>query len=85
MSSSLGGNPALSVREGRHQEMNLTKAEELVKDPVCGMIKPKEKMGAEYIFMGKAYYFCTEGDKKMFEAHPEHWLPRKVSLGKSGK
>jgi len=49
---------------------------ELVKDPVCGMIKPKDKMRAVSIFMGKKYHFCTEGDKKMFKAHPEHWVPR---------
>jgi Cu+-exporting ATPase len=65
--------------------MNLRGAEELVKDPVCGMVKPKGEMKAELVFMGKAYYFCTEGDKKMFEAHPEHWLPRKEYLEKAGK
>jgi len=60
----------------------------LVKDPVCGMVKPEREMKAVSVFNGKVYYFCTEGDKqvcvllrlnrslhrKMFEAYPEHWV-----------
>jgi len=49
---------------------------EKVRDPVCGMTKPKSKMRAISIYMGKKYYFCTEGDKRMFEGHPEHWIPK---------
>ena len=48
----------------------------LVKDLVCGMIKPKSQMKAKFMFKGKTYYFCTESDKEIFEAHPEHWIPK---------
>lgn len=51
--------------------------EELVKDPVCEMIKPKSEMRASSVFNGKIYYFCTEGDWKMFKAHPKHWISKK--------
>lgn len=51
--------------------------EEQVKDLVCGMVKPKNQMKAQTIFEGKTYYFCSEGDKKMFEAYPEKWIPKR--------
>lgn len=50
--------------------------EELVKDPVCGMEKPISEMKVKTRYEGKVYYFCTEGDKKMFEAYPKHWIPK---------
>ncbi len=50
--------------------------EELVKDPVCGMEKPKDQMKVFSIFKGRTYYFCSEGDKELFDAHPDHWVPR---------
>jgi len=49
--------------------------EEIVKDPVCGMIKPKNEMKFYSIFNGKVYYFCSEGDKELFDAYPDRWLP----------
>lgn len=52
--------------------------DQLVKDPVCGMVKPKGQMKAKFEFGGRMYYFCTEGDKKLFEAYPKHWIPKKV-------
>ncbi|MDO8487914.1 MAG: YHS domain-containing protein [bacterium] len=51
------------------------KSDELVKDVVCGMIKPKSQMQLTSIFNGKAFYFCSQSDKSMFDAHPEHWAP----------
>ncbi len=45
-----------------------------VKDPVCGMIKPKSQMKVQAVHKGTVYYFCSEGDKNMFVAHPEHWI-----------
>ncbi len=49
---------------------------EKVRDPVCGMVKPKKDMRASSVFKGKIYYFCTQGDRKMFEAYPEHWITK---------
>jgi len=51
--------------------------EESVKDYVCGMIKPKSQMKAQAVYMGKTYYFCSDDDKHMFEAHPDAWIPDK--------
>ena len=70
--------------------MNKDKKEK-VRDPVCGMVKPKGEMRAISVFKGKVYYFCTEGDKQvcallrlnrslhknMFEAHQEYWIPKR--------
>jgi len=51
-----------------------------VKDYVCGMIKLKSQMKAQSIYKGKVFYFCTEDDKKMFEAHPDAWIPDKEKI-----
>jgi len=52
------------------------KDQKLVKDPVCGMVKPAAEMKVKTVYKGKTYYFCTEGDWKMFEAHPGHWASK---------
>lgn len=57
----------------------------LVKDPVCGMVKPKEEMKAKAVFREKTYYFCTETDKQMFIAYPEYWLPKKSPRVRASK
>jgi len=54
-------------------------SEEIVKDPVCGMTKPKSEMKAQAIFEDKTYYFCSEMDKEMFLAHPKNWATNKNS------
>lgn len=53
-----------------------TMADEPVKDPVCGMVKPKSEMKEKTMYKDKMYYFCSESDKQMFEANPDHWIPR---------
>ncbi len=50
--------------------------DEIVQDIVCGMKKPKNEMKAVSTYLGKNYYFCTTQDKEIFDAHPEHWIPR---------
>lgn len=49
--------------------------DELVTDPVCRMVKPKSQMKAHTVYKGKTYYFCWDDDKRMFDAHPDHWIP----------
>ena len=51
--------------------------EAIVKDIVCGMVKPISEMQAKSLYKGKVYYFCTPGDKELFEAYPDKWVPRK--------
>jgi len=48
--------------------------EDKVKDIVCGMVKPKSQMGFTSEFGGKTYYFCSEQDKQLFDAHPDRWV-----------
>lgn len=48
---------------------------QLVKDVVCGMVKPASQMPFKSQYEGKTFHFCSEGDKSMFDAHPEHWAP----------
>ena len=55
---------------------DLTNTDNSVKDPVCGMVKPQSQMKAKTMYKDKIYYFCSESDKQMFEAHPDHWIPR---------
>jgi len=50
--------------------------EDIVKDPVCGMEKPKSEMKFSSVYGEKTYYFCSEQDKSMFDANPEHWIPK---------
>ena len=47
--------------------------EESVKDPVCGMVKPVSEMKALSVYERKTYYFCSQMDKEMFDAHPDRW------------
>lgn len=51
--------------------------DKLVKDPVCGMVKPISEMKEKTVYKGKTYYFCWKGDKDMFLAHPKHWATKK--------
>lgn len=47
---------------------------DLVKDMVCGMIKPKSQMPFTVSHQGKKYYFCSGQDKQIFEAYPDRWV-----------
>lgn len=51
------------------------KEDQLVKDVVCGMVKPLSQMKAKSVYKSKTYYFCWEKDKQMFETNPNHWIP----------
>ncbi|MDP9236145.1 MAG: permease [Chloroflexota bacterium] len=45
---------------------------EVVRDPVCGMVvDPATAPRSEY--RGKSYYFCSEADKRSFDASPERY------------
>ncbi len=50
--------------------------EESVTDPVCKMKKPKSEMKAVSKFLGKNYYFCSLEDQKIFDGHPDYWVPK---------
>ena len=45
-------------------------ATEVVTDHVCGMTKPKSEMKEASVFLEKNYYFCSKGDRELFDAHP---------------
>lgn len=45
----------------------------LVKDVVCGMVKPIDQMKSQTTHKDKIYYFCSDVDKNMFLANPDHW------------
>lgn len=47
---------------------------QLVKDLVCGMVKPLNEMLFSSEFNGKTYYFCSKMDKEMFDKHPDRWI-----------
>ena len=57
--------------------INKKNKEKIVKDVVCGMEKLKSQMKVRADYKGETYYFCWENDKKMSEANPEYWIPRK--------
>ncbi|MDP2685343.1 MAG: YHS domain-containing protein [bacterium] len=49
----------------------------LVKDVVCGMVKPIDQMKSQTIYKDIIYYFCSDVDKNMFLANPDHWKVKK--------
>ncbi len=49
---------------------------EIVKDLVCGMVKPKSQFKFLSKFLGKTYYFDTQDDKNLFDAHPDYYVPQ---------
>lgn len=46
----------------------------VIKDPVCGMERPKNQFSYTFVYKGKTYYFCSEMDRKMFEKYPDRWI-----------
>lgn len=49
-------------------------SDEVVKDVVCGMVKPQSQFKFSSVYNGKTYYFCSEEDKQMFEKYPDRWV-----------
>jgi len=47
----------------------------MVRDEVCGMEFAAEEAAATMRFEGKVYYFCAERCKKLFQEHPERYVP----------
>lgn len=45
------------------------------KDPVCGMEVSYTTAIEEYVYRGKAYYFCATACREAFQAEPERYLP----------
>jgi Cu+-exporting ATPase len=45
----------------------------MTKDPVCGMDVDESKAQFKSEHMGKTYYFCSEGCKRMFEKEPKKY------------
>lgn len=63
------------MRQIMSGEQQRTDAAEFVTDPVCGMKKPKNEMAVVSVFLGKNYYFCSQKDQELFDAHPDYWIP----------
>lgn len=45
-----------------------------VTDPVCGMQVDSSQAAGQAIHNGKAYFFCSEECRKMFEQNPEKYV-----------
>ena len=43
-------------------------------DPVCGMAVDPNHTHISATYAGSSYYFCAEGCRKAFEAHPKRYL-----------
>ena len=50
--------------------------ERCFKDPVCGMEVSRMTAIEEFVYLGKAYYFCAGICRDAFEAEPEKYIPR---------
>lgn len=57
-----------------NNDQKIKDANEIVTDPVCGMMKPKNEMKAVSTFLGKNYYFCSQKDQELFDTHPDYWM-----------
>lgn len=58
-----------------NDEQQSTSVERIVTDPVCGMKKPIHEMKVLSVFLGTTYYFCSQKDQELFDAHPDYWVP----------
>jgi Cu+-exporting ATPase len=45
-------------------------------DPVCGVGVDEENAAAQSEYLGKTYYFCSEGCKHKFDQRPEDYVVR---------
>jgi Cu+-exporting ATPase len=50
--------------------------EEMVRDPVCGMIVNQNHAAAKTDYAGERYYFCSTACQKQFEESPKDFLGR---------
>jgi len=51
-------------------------AEELITDPVCGMVIEKQVDDLSYDYKGRMYYFCSKPCLEKFKAAPEHYIEK---------
>ncbi|MGQ9569571.1 MAG: heavy metal translocating P-type ATPase [Thermodesulfovibrionales bacterium] len=83
-----GGKGGLSLTRGSEEGLVLAKGEvaaEMAKDPICGMVIPKER-SIKRESAGRTYYFCSETCVRTFEA-PEAELKsmkRRVTIAITG-
>lgn len=59
------------------------KAEDMVKDPVCGMSFAKSEAKASFDYKGTTYFFCSVACKDKFAQDPEKYLQK--DAGKTAK
>lgn len=50
-----------------------------VRDEVCGMDFEPDDAATKVRFDGKVYYFCADRCKRLFQWHPEWYVPVKPS------
>lgn len=50
-------------------------------DPVCGMLVDPDAAAAQVAYQGTTYYFCSDGCRREFEAHPARYASRAASDG----
>ncbi len=43
-------------------------------DPVCGMEVEAENAAGKSEYQGQTYYFCCDGCKEEFDAHPQQYV-----------
>ncbi len=52
----------------------MSKSEETMIDPVCGMTISRKTAAASYEYDGKTYYFCSTACKESFVREPQKYL-----------
>lgn len=60
-----------------HHEYRAPSADDVVRDPVCGMTVDPEAGKPSLRYDGHAYHFCSEGCRRKFEAAPQDYLTAK--------
>jgi len=53
-------------------------------DPVCGMEVEPGRTKLVSVHEGHSYWFCAEGCREAFEAHPDQYLRRSKPVKKKG-
>ncbi len=60
-----------------HHEHGASTADDVVRDPVCGMTVDPAAGKPSLRYDGHAYHFCSEGCRRKFEAAPQDYLTAK--------